>query len=184
MGRSDREAEGRQHCLGSILPRTRRPAFFSINNPAFDTPEKRGEMISRVIRKQYNMVRSKVADHAEQYCVALYGEISELYKAGQVHVPDDVIKVWADNGYGKMVSRRHGNLNLRVPALPEPHEKGKHGIYYHVTFHDLQASNHLALFPAPADLIKERLRRRSGSEQRITYSSIAATSGRTSIRWT
>jgi hypothetical protein len=86
--------------------------------------------------------------------VALYGEISELYKAGHIHVPDDVIKVWADNGYGKMVSRRHGNLNLRVPALPEPHEQGKHGIYYHVTFHDLQASNHLALFPASVDLIK------------------------------
>ncbi|MGM0879665.1 MAG: glycosyl hydrolase 115 family protein [Bacillota bacterium] len=144
---------------------------FWINDPAFNTPEKRGEMISRVIRKQYDMVRSKVAD--PQYCVALYGEISELYKAGHVHVPDDVIKVWADNGYGKMVSRRHGNLNLRVPALPEPHEKGKHGIYYHVTFHDLQASNHLALFPAPASLISGEVEQafRAGAKDYVLVNS-------------
>jgi peptidyl-tRNA hydrolase len=124
---------------------------FWIQDPAFDTPEKRGEMISRVVRKQYDMVRAKVAN--PHCCVALYGEISELYKAGHIDIPDDIIKIWADNGYGRMVSRRNGNENLRVPALPEPGEAGKHGIYYHVTFHDLQASNHLTLFPATSELI-------------------------------
>nr|WP_245599914.1 glycosyl hydrolase 115 family protein [Paenibacillus harenae] len=124
---------------------------FWVQDPAFDTPEKRGEMISRVVRKQYDMVRAKVTD--PYCCVAFYGEISELYKAGHIHIPDDIIKIWADNGYGKMVSRRNGNENLRVPSLPELQDKGKHGIYYHVTFHDLQASNHLTLFPAPASLI-------------------------------
>ncbi|WP_317890708.1 glycosyl hydrolase 115 family protein [Paenibacillus arenilitoris] len=125
---------------------------FWIQDPAFDTPEKRGEMISRVVRKQYDMVRAKVAD--PYCCVALYGEISELYKAGHIDIPDDIIKIWADNGYGRMVSRRNGNENLRVPALPLPDEAGKHGIYYHVTFHDLQASNHLTMFPADAELIR------------------------------
>ena len=38
--------------------------------------EARRKMISRIIRKQYDMVRSKVAN--PQYCVALYGEISEF----------------------------------------------------------------------------------------------------------
>ncbi|WP_246096209.1 glycosyl hydrolase 115 family protein [Paenibacillus sinopodophylli] len=125
---------------------------FWIQDPAFDTPAKRGEMISRVVRKQYDMVRSKVAD--PKCCVALYGEISELYKAGHIDISKDIIKVWADNGYGKMVSRRNGNENRRIPALPELQDEGKHGIYYHVTFHDLQASNHLTMFPASADLIK------------------------------
>jgi hypothetical protein len=128
---------------------------FWVQDPSFDTPKKRGEMISRVIRRQYDMVRSKVAD--PQCCVALYGEISELYKAGHVHVPDDVIKVWADNGYGKMVSRRNGNENFRIPSLPSRTDVGKHGIYYHVTFHDLQASNHLTLFPAPVELIRDEV---------------------------
>ncbi|MCA0758085.1 glycosyl hydrolase 115 family protein [Paenibacillus sp. N4] len=128
---------------------------FWIQDPAFDTPEKRGEMISRVVRKQYDMVRAKVSD--PYCCVALYGEISELYKAGHIQIPDDIMKIWADNGYGKMVSRRNGNENLRVPALPAPGEKGKHGIYYHVTFHDLQASNHLTLFPADAELIRAEI---------------------------
>lgn len=129
---------------------------FWIQDPSFDTPEKRGEMISRVVRKQYDMVRAKVDN--PYCCVALYGEISELYKAGHINIPDDIIKIWADNGYGKMVSRRNGNENLRIPSLPDTGEAGKHGIYYHVTFHDLQASNHLTLFPASADLISNEMK--------------------------
>lgn len=125
------------------------------NDPEFDTPESRGALISSVVRKQYDMVREAVAEPA--CCMALYGEIAELYKAGHIEVPDGVIKVWADNGYGKMVSRRHGNLNLRVPALPQAGDAGKHGVYYHVTFHDLQASNHLTLFPSPPELIAAEL---------------------------
>ncbi|WP_206438425.1 glycosyl hydrolase 115 family protein [Paenibacillus whitsoniae] len=125
------------------------------NDPSFDTPEKRGAMISHVIQRQYDMIREKVADPVA--CVALYGEIAELYKEGHVKLPPDVIKIWADNGYGKMVSRRHGNLNLRIPALPAQGDGGRHGIYYHVTFHDLQASNHLTMFPGSADFLKQEV---------------------------
>nr|WP_231506483.1 glycosyl hydrolase 115 family protein [Paenibacillus sp. UNC451MF] len=128
---------------------------FWAKDPAFDTPQKRGEMISRVVRKQYEMIRGKVPD--PKCSVALYGEIAELYKAGHISIPDDIIKIWADNGYGKMVSRRNNNENLRIPSLPGPKDKGKHGIYYHVTFHDLQASNHLALFPSPTSFIRDEL---------------------------
>ncbi|MHA6483451.1 glycosyl hydrolase 115 family protein [Paenibacillus sp. strain BS8-2] len=128
---------------------------FWAQDPAFDTPEKRGDMISKVVRKQYEMVRRKV--HNPHCCIALYGEIAELYKAGCIDIPDDIIRIWADNGYGKMVSRRHNNHNLRVPSLPTIEDRGNHGIYYHVTFHDLQASNHLTLFPMPASFIKKEL---------------------------
>lgn len=122
---------------------------------AFDTPEKRGAMIGRVVRKQYDMIRNTVPDPV--CSVALYGEIAELYKGGYIDLPTDIIKIRADNGYGKMVSRRHGNLNYRVPSLPSEEDGGKHGVYYHVTFHDLQASNHLTLFPGPASFLKEEL---------------------------
>jgi|GEM_PF-48878 len=128
---------------------------FWANDPQFDTPERRGALISSVVRKQYDMVREAVT--VPVCCMALYGEIAELYQAGHINVPDGVIKVWADNGYGKMVSRRHNNLNLRIPSLPAKGDKGKHGVYYHVTFHDLQASNHLTLFPAPSAMIASEL---------------------------
>lgn len=125
------------------------------DDPSFDTPEKRGGMISKVIRKQYDMIGNAIQNPV--YCVALYGEIAELYKGGYVELPNDVIKIWADNGYGKMVSRRHGNQNFRVASLPEPGDAGKHGLYYHVTFHDLQASNHLTMFPGSASFLKQEI---------------------------
>ncbi|WP_407923737.1 glycosyl hydrolase 115 family protein [Cohnella fermenti] len=125
------------------------------NDPAFDTPESRGAMISHVVRRQHDMIREQAAEPV--CCMAMYGEIAELYKAGHIEVPDGVIKIWADNGYGKMVSRRHGNLNERVPALPPRGDRGRNGVYYHVTFHDLQASNHLTLFPSPPELIAGEL---------------------------
>lgn len=128
---------------------------FWIDDPAFDTSEKRGAMISKVIRKQYDMISSSVDNPV--CCVALYGEISELYKGGYIDLPDGVIKIWADNGYGRMVSRRHGNLNLRVPSLPAAGDEGEHGLYYHTTFHDLQASNHLTLFPGSASFLKQEI---------------------------
>jgi hypothetical protein len=121
----------------------------------FDTPEKRGAMISKVVHRQYEMIRKSVDNPV--CSMALYGEISELYKAGHIKVPDDVIKIWADNGYGMMVSRRQGNENYRIPSLPTADDGEEHGIYYHITFHDLQASNHLTMFPSPPELIKEEL---------------------------
>ncbi|PDO10899.1 MAG: hypothetical protein BLM47_05215 [Candidatus Reconcilbacillus cellulovorans] len=121
------------------------------DDPTFDTDDKRGELISRVIRRQYDIVREAVKDPV--CCVPLYGEIAELYRKGHIRVPENVIKVWADNGYDKMVSRRQGNVNHRIPTLPSSDDGGRHGIYYHVTFHDLQASNHLTMFPSPPELI-------------------------------
>ncbi|KQB94466.1 hypothetical protein GEPA3_0534 [Geobacillus sp. PA-3] len=132
-------------------------APFWHDDQEFDTPEKRGEMISQVVRRQYEMVCQSVDNPV--CCIALYGEIAELYKDGHITVPEGVIKIWADNGYGKMVSRRQGNENLRIPSLPAPNDDGEHGVYYHITFHDLQASNHLTMFPSPPELIVKELRK-------------------------
>lgn len=149
------EAQKEQKLVWVLSFRGQGDAPFWQYDPSFTTSESRGALISRVIRKQYEMVHETV--ERPVCCVALYGEIAELYKEGHIDLPDDVIKVWADNGYGKMVSRRHGSLNLRIPALPEAGDSGKHGVYYHVTFHDLQASNHLTMFPSPAGFIRSEL---------------------------
>lgn len=125
------------------------------NDLSCTTPRQRAALIGRIIRKQYEIVRQYVRDPV--CAVYLYGEIIELYRDGLLRLPEGIIKIWADNGYGKMVSRRHGNHNPRVLSLPDPEERGPHGVYYHVTFHDLQASSHLTLMANHPELILEEL---------------------------
>ena len=126
------------------------------NDPQYDTPEKRGQLISSIMKEQYELVKKYVADPV--FGTNLYGETMELYQQGLIELPDNVIMIWADNGYGKMVSRRQGNHNPRVPALPG---KGlgdrRHGVYYHVSFYDLQAANVLTMLPNPMGFVKKEL---------------------------
>ncbi len=120
----------------------------------YDTDEKRGAMISEMIRLQ----RSIVERYAENpvFCTNLYGEVMELYAEGFVDIDPDIIKIRADNGFGKMVTRRRGNRDLRVSALP-PEREERGGVYYHVSFYDLQAANHITMFPNSADLVNSEL---------------------------
>ncbi len=125
------------------------------SDPQYDTPEKRGALISALMREQYSLV--KAADPAAVCCTNLYGETMELYQQGWLKLPEDVIKIWADNGYGKMVSRRQGNYNPRVPALPPKGDTGAHGLYYHASFYDLQAASHITMLPNSAELVCDEL---------------------------
>ena len=125
------------------------------NDPSYDTDEKRGALVSDLIRLQYDVVRA--ADANAVCCTNLYGEVMELYQNGYLTLPDDVIKIWADNGFGKMVSRRQGNHNPRVPSLPTASDHGRKGIYYHVSFYDLQAANHITMLPNSAAFVVREL---------------------------
>ncbi len=124
-------------------------------DPQYNTPEKRGALISALIREQYDLVRA--ADPGAPCCTNLYGETMELWRQGLLALPGDVIKIWADNGYGKMVSRRQGNHDPRLPALPEPGQPGPHGLYYHVSFYDLQAASHLTPLANSAEFVAQEL---------------------------
>lgn len=128
---------------------------FWVDDPTFDTDEKRGALISKIMRDQYEMIAEYQKDPI--CCVNLYGEITELYKKGLLELPEGAIKIWADSGYGKMVSRRQGSHNPRISSIPSEHDKGPHGIYYHVTFYDLQASNHLTMLPNTTSFVKDEL---------------------------
>lgn len=125
------------------------------SDPRYDTPDKRGALISSLIREQYELVRQ--SDPGAVCCTNLYGETMELYQAGCLNLPGDVIKIWADNGYGKMVSRRQGNDNPRVPALPEKGDSGLHGLYYHASFYDLQAASHITMLPNSGEFVRNEL---------------------------
>ena len=126
------------------------------HDPRYDTMESRGKLISSLIRKQYDMVKATRPD--DICCTNLYGETMELYQKGWIDLPEDVIRIWADNGFGKMVSRRQGNHNPRVPSLPEKEDAGENGIYYHVSFYDLQAANHMTMLPNPPEFVQSELK--------------------------
>ena len=121
----------------------------------FDTPKKRGRLIGDVIKKQYDLVKKHVQNPV--CCTNLYGEIMELYEQGYLELPQDIIKVRADNGYGKMVTRRQNNHNPRIPSMPDPEEKSPQGIYYHVSFYDLQAANHITMLPNSVEFVDGEL---------------------------
>lgn len=126
------------------------------NDPRYQTEESRGELMGRLIRMQYDMVKKEIPDAV--CSTNLYGETMELYKKGFLELPEDVIKIWADNGFGKMVTRRQENHNPRIYSLPEGERKqGQHGIYYHVSFYDLQAANHMTMLPNSVEFVKKEL---------------------------
>jgi len=128
---------------------------FWADDPAYDTEKARGELMSSLILEQYNMV--KASDPAAICCTNLYGETMELYRDGYLSFPEDVIKIWADNGFGKMVSRRQGNHNPRVPALPDKADTSAHGIYYHASFYDLQAAAQMTMLPNSPEFVAKEL---------------------------
>lgn len=131
------------------------PFWSSDTSGMFDTPEKRGKMISEIIKKQCDIVR-KYVNHPV-FCTNLYGEIMELYEQGYIKLDDTIIKIRADNGFGKMVSRRQNNHNPRVNAMPDRADKGLQGIYYHVSFYDLQAANHITMLPNSVEFVDDEL---------------------------
>lgn len=114
------------------------------------------DAVNGVIKEQYDMI--KELDPGAPMALNVYGELAGLYKKGLVDVPDDLIEIWADSGYGKMVSRRQGLDNPRSPLLdiPNPHHR-KRGLYYHVAFHDLQASNFLGLLSNSPEFVSSEL---------------------------
>lgn len=121
----------------------------------YDTDQKRGRLISDVIRLQMDIVKKYVKNPI--FCTNLYGEVMELYKQGYIDIDPDVIKVCADNGYGKMVTRRRDELCLRVSSMPDASIKPPKGIYYHVSFYDLQAANHITMLPNSVEFVNREL---------------------------
>lgn len=129
----------------------------SEENGAQMSDQERGKFITAIMRRQMDIVKGYVPDAV--FCTNLYGELMELYREGCLEVPEGVIKIWADNGYGKMAARRRGNHNPRTSALPqnEKEREGKHGIYYHASFYDLQAASHTTMLPRTPEYFDRNL---------------------------
>lgn len=115
------------------------------DDPAFATDKARGKLISEIIAIQRKIVIQTYPNAI--MCTYLYGEIMDLYAKNLISIPKDVIKVWSDNGYGRMVARRQNNSDTRINAMPRAADADRQGIYYHVSFYDLQAGNHITTLP-------------------------------------
>ncbi|KRM43904.1 hypothetical protein FEZ41_12725 [Lentilactobacillus parafarraginis] len=120
------------------------------------TDQAKADVINEIIQEQYDMV--KKLDPGAKTAINIYGEVTAMYSKGLLKVPDDVIEIWADSGYGKMVSRRQhlDNPRSQVLDVPNPHNRAR-GIYYHVAFHDLQASNFLGLLSNRPSFVSSEL---------------------------
>lgn len=129
---------------------------FWADDAAYDTDESRGGMIGAIMEEQRGIVREYVEKPV--FCTNLYGEMVELYQKGFLKIPADTVKIWADNGYGKMVSRRQELDNPRAVALPaEGLETDSHGAYYHASFYDLQAASHITMLPNSIRMVRDEL---------------------------
>jgi hypothetical protein len=120
------------------------------------TEESKADIINQIIQEQYDMV--KQLDSSAITVVNIYGELTSMYNQGLIKIPNDTIEIWADSGYGKMVSRRQAQNNPRSKVLSVPNPfNHQRGIYYHVAFHDLQASNFLGLMSNSPEFVSSEI---------------------------
>ncbi|MCG3149125.1 MAG: hypothetical protein PCFJNLEI_02584 [Verrucomicrobiae bacterium] len=129
---------------------------FYRDDPRHTSPEQRGAVIGEAIRRQQALIR-ELAPGPHHFAHNIYGESALYYRAGHLPLPDDVMRVWGDNGYGAMCMRRMSAHpgEKRIPATPLAGDR-LNGVYYHVNFHDLQVSNQLTPLVAP-ELIRDEL---------------------------
>lgn len=142
--------------LWSVGFRGQGDVAFWEKDPSYDTDEKRALLIESIIKKQIDIVKEYCKNPL--FAFNVYNEAAVFYREGLLRLPDEVIKLFADNGYGKMVQRREWNVDTRTLSLPAKEDKEKqNGMYYHVSFYDLQAANHITATPVPLSLIANEL---------------------------
>ena len=116
---------------------------------------RQGALVSRVLRAQIDTVRAALP--AAPLCVALDGKLAALERAGVLDLPEEVIRLWPDNGYGKFVAARRGQNDPRTPQLPRPDGAGRQGVYFHAAVSDGQAGNCLTMRAAPLEAAAQEL---------------------------
>lgn len=118
------------------------------------TLARQGEQIGRVLRAQYDAVRTALP--SAPVCL-MDSEAAALERAGVLALPDDIIRIWPDNGYGKFVSPRQGSRDPRTPQLPPEPTSARGGVFFHAAYSDGQAGNCLTMRPASMELAAREL---------------------------
>lgn len=108
------------------------------DEPELATPEARGDVITKAIAKQVDMLHKVHPDAA--IISNLWMEGAELYQNGHIRLPESVTLVWPDNGAG--IIQDKGNV------------KARQGIYYHTAMMSGRA-NQLSEMVNPARIYRE-----------------------------
>jgi len=121
------------------------------DDPSYDTPEKRGALISEVIQVQVGIIRNEtqkaglktsVKQGEEQIFTYLWDEAEELYAQGFLKIPKGVTLVHADDGTGIITS----DSNLIGPG---------DGIYYHIMMENVGSRNQLTEMVPPERIFRQ-----------------------------
>jgi len=124
--------------------------------PQYRTPKARAAIISHMIEWQKKLVKKESNGRYKHFSVYVYGELAALVRDGHLKFDDDIILIWSDNGYGAMRTRRMGKIDPVIEVMPLiDNTHPRHGVYYHVNFHDLQASNHLTMLVPPRLIVNQ-----------------------------
>lgn len=105
-----------------------------------------GRDLGRVLRAQYDAIRAQ--QPAAPICFALDEHSAALVRAGVLDLPEEVIRLWPDNGYGKFLAPRPGSADPRTPQLPAAGMAGRQGVLFHAAVSDGVAGNCLTMRPA------------------------------------
>lgn len=128
------------------------------NDPTTDGDAARARLLNSIIARQVELVRKYVEKPV--FAHNIYNESNLFYKKGLLDLPEGTVKLFSDNGYGAMVSRREWDNDPRIPSMPAGDDvKGANGMYYHLSFYDLQMANHIVMTPVPLDFIASELER-------------------------
>ncbi len=104
----------------------------------YDTDAKRGAVISRVLREQKALVEKHLGHTQPAFIHNTWMEGNRLVTHGHTQLPEGVMPVYADNGYGTFRSMiAEGCDPAQVaPALPAQRRGGDGGVYFHVSMWD------------------------------------------------
>lgn len=111
---------------------------FWLDEKGFDSPESRGELITEAIAKQVELIREVDPDGA--IISNLWKEGVELMQAGHLTLPEGVVPVWPDNGFGLI--RDEGTV------------KAGQGVYYHTAMLN-GGANQLTEMVPPSRIYRE-----------------------------
>jgi hypothetical protein len=112
--------------------------FWEAAPERYDTDAKRGACITRALQAQKRIIDEHLGDKAAGFVFNAWMEGNRLLTQGDIKLPDGVLTVWADNGYGtfrSMIAEGCDASQVRY-ILPDRDTGGTHGTYYHVSMWD------------------------------------------------